>query len=124
MSLQFPDPIHSRYVGHLSPDVAEYEIDSLYDWDADGTAAVLAVTVGTLDDGQWEFVGVEAPYRCPTWLEMKQVRDMCFDAEDCCFQLHPPASRYVNSSEFALWIWRPTGCAIPQPPLWRELSAG
>lgn len=78
----------------------------------------LFIIVGTLDE--WEFVQVTAADRCPTWDEMKWLKDCCWDAEDVCFQLHPAASRYINKSEFSLWIWRPTTTEIPQPPLHRE----
>ena len=69
---------------------------------------------------RWEFVGVEAPGRCPTWDEMAWVKEQLWEPEDVVIQIHPSQSRYVNSSEFTLWLWRPIHCEIPQPGLWRE----
>ena len=120
MALRFPCDESARYISQLSDDIAEYEIDSPCCFADDGKPDRLNVLVGTMPG--WEFCCVEAIGRCPVWDEMKRVRDLCFDAEDCAMQLHPPASRYVNASEFALWIWRPINCVIPQPLLWRERS--
>lgn len=120
MPLHYPCPEQARYIGHLNNEVAEFEIESPTRSGNDGTPDVLNLLIGTQDDGRWEFCCIEAPGRCPEWMEMKFVHDQCWDAEDACQQLHPPQSRYVNASEFALWIWRPTFCEVPQPPLWRE----
>jgi len=118
VSFHFPAPELALYVGHISDDVAEFNIDSPCCFSDDGTPEVLTVLVGTLPG--WEFTCTEAPGRCPVWDEMRLVRDLCWESEDCVMQLHPPASRYINESPFALWQWRPVDCEIPQPPLWRE----
>lgn len=116
MSFHFPN--NARYIQNIADNVAEFEIESPSCFADDGTPEVLKVLVGTLFT--WEFVCAEAPDRCPTWSEMKAAKDACWDAEDVCLQLHPAQSRYVNKSEFSLWIWRPTDVEVPQPPLWRE----
>lgn len=118
MAIRFPCEESARYLSHLTDYVAEFEVDSPCSFADDGTPDPLNVLVGVMPG--WEFCCVEAIGRCPVWDEMKWVRDICFGAEDCAMQLHPPASRYVSRSEFALWIWRPTDGTIPQPPLWRE----
>src|SRR5665213_285707 len=35
--------------------------------------------------------------RCPFWSEMQFVKLLFWEAEDCCMQLHPPESEYVNN---------------------------
>lgn len=54
--------------------------------------------------------------RCPTWDEMKWVKEQFWEPEECVIQLHPPASVYVNDHEFVLHLWRPVGIEIPLPP--------
>lgn len=95
---------------------------SAFAFDSPDSDDVLTLHLGTLDDGHdsWEFATVEAGWRCPTWNEMKFVKDQLWEPEDVCFQLHPQQSRYINRSEFCLWIWRPVNRTIPQPLLWRE----
>ena len=77
-------------------------------------------------DGEgWEPVsihayrGVNGPtlrLRMPGWREMVYVKDLCWDAEDCVVQFHPPKSEYVNNHPNVLHLWRPTDVQIPTPP--------
>lgn len=70
----------------------------------------------------WEHVSVslQPPMmtRCPTWEEMCYVKDLFWDREDAVFQIHPPASEYVNDARFCLHLWRPIGIELPRPPTW------
>ena len=66
----------------------------------------------------WEHVSVSLPDRCPTWLEMCNVKAMFWDDEDAVMQLHPPRSEWVNNHNFCLHLWRPTEGLIPLPPGW------
>mgnify|MGYP000958424761 CR=1 FL=1 len=90
MSFHFPAPELALYVGHISDDVAEFNIDSPCCFSDDGTPEVLTVLVGTLPG--WEFTCTEAPGRCPVWDEMRLVRDLCWESVDCVMQLHPLAA--------------------------------
>jgi hypothetical protein len=63
----------------------------------------------------FEHVSVSLPRRCPTWNEMCVVKDLFWDEEDCCMQLHPPKSQYVNCHPHTLHIWRPIAGEIPRP---------
>lgn len=64
----------------------------------------------------WEHVSVSTPYRCPTWEEMCEVKDLFWDAEDLIVQYHPPKSEYVNNHPFVLHLWRQTDKEFPLPP--------
>lgn len=54
--------------------------------------------------------------RTPTWREMCQVKDVCWDLEDVVMQLHPRRSEYVNQHPHVLHLWKPSGESIPEPP--------
>ena len=111
-----PNETLAKQVGNPQSDPAAFRMLSPFD-----PFCELFILVGSLS-GAWEYVQVTAPDRCPTWEEMKFVKDCCWDEEDVCFQLHPAKSRYIDKSEFSLWIWRPTDIEIPQPPLHREIN--
>ena len=108
-----PDPAIAEPVGKPDSDPAAFLVPSQSD-----PIESLFVLAGHIRG--FEYVQVTGRERCPTWDEMCQIKSMFWDAEDVCFQLHPARSRYVNKSEFSLWIWRPTDCEIPQPPLHHE----
>lgn len=67
---------------------------------------VFKVLAGIEPDG-WEHVSVSLPDRCPTWDEMCRVKDMFFEPEEQCIQIHPRHSEYINLSEHCLHIWKP-----------------
>ena len=72
MSLRNPDPdIFHPLEQH---DESGY---SAFAFDSPDSDDVLTLHVGTLDDGHdsWEFATVEAGWRCPTWNEMKFVKE-------------------------------------------------
>jgi hypothetical protein len=69
----------------------------------------------------WEHVSVSVRdarnrLRLPTWKEMCQVKELCWDAEDCVVQYHPKRSAYVNHHPTVLHLWRWTAGEFPQPP--------
>lgn len=78
------------------------------------------LTVIASDGGGWDHVSVSTPYRCPTWDEMCQVKEMFWnDPDDWAVQYHPPMSRYVNNHPYCLHLWRLTDCGeMPFPPDW------
>ena len=73
----------------------------------------------------WDHVSVSIKHRCPSWLEMEQIRRLFFEPEEAVMQYHAPLSEYVDGSDprsgckFCLHLWRPTrGPEIPTPPKW------
>ncbi len=44
----------------------------------------------------WDHVSVSLEDRCPTWDEMCWIKKLFFEPDECCMQLHPPESDYVN----------------------------
>lgn len=69
----------------------------------------------------WEHVSVSArrgvtKMRIPTWKEMCQVKDLCWDKEDVVVQFHPRESEYVNYNPFVLHLWRHKELVFPTPP--------
>lgn len=59
------------------------------------------------DWGKWKHVSVSLTNRCPNWREMCFVKDLFFDDEEECIQLHPKRSEYVNAMPYCLHIWKP-----------------
>jgi hypothetical protein len=79
------------------------------------------------DDGRapghetdWEHVSVRAESRrrsrIPTWREMAQIKDLCWDDDDVVVQFHPAKSEYVNQHPHVLHLWRPVRDPLPVPP--------
>lgn len=49
-----------------------------------------------------------APYkknRIPTWEQMCEVKDVCFNDEEEAYEIHPPKSEYVNMKDNCLHLW-------------------
>ena len=63
----------------------------------------------------WQHVSCSFPDRCPTWDEMCIIKDIFWKPEDCCIQIHPPASEYVNNHKYCLHIWKYMAGEIPRP---------
>ena len=68
--------------------------------------------------GGWDHVSVSFTNRCPTWEEMCEVKNMFFEPDEACFQLHPIQTEYVNMHPYCLHIWRLQEGEIPTPPSW------
>lgn len=64
----------------------------------------------------WEHVSVSLPSRCPNWPEMCYVKSLFWDEEETVMQLHPPKSRWINTHNFCLHMWKPLTKEIPLPP--------
>ncbi len=58
------------------------------------------------DEG-WDHVSVSLFHRCPTWDEMKLIKDLFFEKEELVIQIHPPKSKYINIGKTCLHLWRP-----------------
>lgn len=64
----------------------------------------------------WEHVSVSLNNRCPTWREMKFVKDLFWEQDELVLQFHPPKSDYVNVHEYCLHLWR-SPFAVELPPV-------
>ena len=69
------------------------------------TQAKLMV-VASMDEG-WGHVSVSLEKRTPIWDEMCFIKNLFFDEEDLCIQIHPKKSQYVNMHNHCLHIWQP-----------------
>lgn len=81
-----------------------------------GGRPALYLNVIVSDGDGWDHVSVSLPHRCPTWDEMCQIKDLCWDPEDCVIQYHPPRSAYVNNHPYCLHLWRNQTVDIIRPP--------
>jgi len=63
----------------------------------------------------WDHVSVSLKNRCPTWDEMKFIKEMFFTDDEPAFQIFPPKSDYKNAHPYCLHWWRPQNEAIPLP---------
>ena len=68
-------------------------------------APEISIVAGSNEHG-WEHVSVCPIGRCPTWDEMCTVKDIFWNDEEECIQIHPKKSQYVNFAEHCLHIWR------------------
>ena len=71
------------------------------------TKARFAV-IASCDEG-WNHVSVSLPNRTPTWDEMCFIKNLFFEPEELCIQIHPRKSQYVNAHKYCLHIWQPPG---------------
>lgn len=48
-----------------------------------------------------------APFKkhTPTWEQMCEVKDACFEDEEEAVQIHPPRSEYINAVDNCLHLW-------------------
>jgi hypothetical protein len=76
--------------------------------------APLAV-IASGSDG-WDHVSVSRKNRCPSWLEMEQIKHLFFKSTETAMQLHVPVSDHINNAPTCLHLWRPHNSEIPRPP--------
>lgn len=65
----------------------------------------------------WDHVSVSTKHRCPTWAEMKWVKQQFFQAHEWAIEYHPAMTEYIGSENdnYVLHIWRPQNLEIPIP---------
>lgn len=68
------------------------------------------------DQKGWDHVSVSLAHRCPSWLEMKFIKELFFDDQETVVQFHPRKSEYINNNEFVLHMWRKHGHEYELPP--------
>ena len=64
----------------------------------------------------FEHLSVSTPTRTPTWEEMCIMKDIFWQDDEECMQLHPKKENYIDNMKYCLHIWRPINQAIPMPP--------
>lgn len=76
------------------------------------------MTVIASTGGGWDHVSVSMRKRCPTWEEMKKIKEMFFRTDECAVEYHPPQEENISLHDFCLHMWRPQNDVIPMPPEW------
>ena len=64
----------------------------------------------------WEHLSVSHKNKIPSWNTMQEMKEMFWDDEEVCFQLHPAKSEYINNNEYTLHIWKPIDREFETPP--------
>lgn len=67
----------------------------------------LKVIASTYNEDK-EHVSVSLPDRIPSWDEMCFIKNMFFDEEEVCIQIHPRKSQYINLHSNCLHLWKLT----------------
>lgn len=64
----------------------------------------------------FEHCSVSLPTRCPSWEQMCAIKELFWEDDEVCMQLHPAKKDYINNHQYCLHIWRPINEEIPMPP--------
>lgn len=64
----------------------------------------------------FEHCSVSLPNRCPSWEQMCVMKELFWEDDEVCMQLHPAKKDYINNMKYCLHIWRPINEKIPTPP--------
>lgn len=64
----------------------------------------------------FEHLSVSTPRKTPTWQQMCVMKDIFWNEDEICMQLHPAKKEYVNNHPYCLHIWKPIDKEIPTPP--------
>lgn len=64
----------------------------------------------------FEHLSVSTTVKTPTWEQMCKMKDIFWNEDEVCMQLHPAKENYVNNMPYCLHIWRPINKEIPTPP--------
>lgn len=64
----------------------------------------------------WEHCSVSMPNRCPSWEQMCSMKELLWNDDEVCMQLHPAKKDYINIHNYCLHIWKPIDKEIPTPP--------
>lgn len=64
----------------------------------------------------WEHLSVCFIDETPTWEFMQEMKEMFWEDEEVCYQLHPKKSEYINNNNYALHIWRSLEQEVKTPP--------
>lgn len=64
----------------------------------------------------FEHLSVSTPIKTPTWEQMQKMKEIFWNDDEVCMQLHPKKEDYVNNMPYCLHIWKPIDKEIPTPP--------
>ena len=64
----------------------------------------------------FEHCSVSMPTRCPSWDQMCSMKELLWEDDEVCMQLHPAKKDWVNNHPYCLHIWKPINKEIPLPP--------
>ena len=64
----------------------------------------------------WEHLSVSHKNKIPSWNTMQEMKEMFWEDEEVCFQLHPAKSEYINNNEYTLHIWKSIDGTFETPP--------
>lgn len=64
----------------------------------------------------WEHLSVSFDDMLPDWNYMQEMKEMFWNDDEECFQLHPKKENYINNHEYCLHIWKSLKQQIPIPP--------
>lgn len=78
------------------------------------------ISSGSCEDNpeskNWEHVSVSCANRCPTWDEMKHVKELFWLDSETATQFHPRKISYKNDMANCLHMWRKSGVEPELPP--------
>lgn len=76
----------------------------------------IKLTVIASNGDGWDHVSVSTEKRCPTWNEMKYIKNLFFKSNETVIQYFPPEIAYVNNCPNCLHMWRKQGHNFELPP--------
>jgi hypothetical protein len=93
-------------------ELGEYGLSALFKYD--GNLYRIIASWGM----KWEHVSISLPgqNRCPTWLEMCNMKNLFWREDETVIQYHPAKKDYINFHSFVLHLWLPIGVDFPKPP--------
>lgn len=80
------------------------------------TGLLRIISSGSDNGTGWEHVSVSLANRCPTWDEMKYVKELFWRDDETVIQFHPKKSKYINQFPYVLHLWKKENEEYGLPP--------
>lgn len=113
MKKQVPQNIE-RYrikIGPLASD-ASYGMNGAFTINYAGTELHVIIS-----DGEgWDHVSVSTWHRCPTFDELKWIKNLFWEKDETVIHFWPKESEYVNFHPYTLHLWKKQGVDYELPP--------
>lgn len=74
------------------------------------------LTIISADQMGWDHVSVSTPFRCPTFEELKMIKDLFWSEEETVFHFFPKKSEYISFHPYCLHLWKKHGRDYELPP--------